>query len=287
MTASMSIADAEAQLAEEGWCVVPDVISREVASEAVECLWAAVEQNAEEGHSCYLPDVDPNAHMVRILNPLSTDALFRELMENGTALRMARAAIGQDLLIANCTANIARPGSGSMALHSDLAFILPEPWLHSWSANVIWCLTDVRPDNGATLYIPGSHRWRTRADVPADASDRLVPFEATAGSIIVMDGRLWHTSGANITADEDRALLFGYYSAAFLRPMINWNVVIEPDLQRQLSPTLRGLLGLNVFANTSQTEGRGQGHWKGLPVGREKALDDLRRVRGRTVAPAL
>ena len=44
---------------------------------------------------------------------------------------------------------------------------MPEPWTAPLSCNVIWCLTDVRGDNGATLHIPGSHEYRTRADVPA------------------------------------------------------------------------------------------------------------------------
>jgi ectoine hydroxylase-related dioxygenase (phytanoyl-CoA dioxygenase family) len=30
----------------------------------------------------------------------------------------------------------------------------------------------------------------------------LKPFEASAGSFIAMEGRLWHTSGANVTADQ-------------------------------------------------------------------------------------
>jgi ectoine hydroxylase-related dioxygenase (phytanoyl-CoA dioxygenase family) len=78
-----------------------------------------------------------------------------------------------------------------------------------------------------------------------------MPFEAPAGSIIAMDGRMWHTSGRNITASEDRALLFGYYSRAFLRPQVNWNAVLSPDVQAGLDPDFRKLLGLDAAANLS------------------------------------
>ena len=267
---------AKVHLAEHGWHIVADVISPQAAAEAVERLWAIAEANARQGYSCYLPGIDPNPGMVRILTPLD-DALFRDLIRQPTALAMARAVIGEEIVVANCTANIARPGARPMALHADLAFILPEPWIHPWSANVIWCLTDVHRDNGATRYIPGSHRWRTHADVPADAVDRLVPFEAKAGSIIVTDGRLWHTSGANVTKDGDRALLFAYYSAAFLRPMINWNVAIDPAIQPGFPPDLRRLLGLDALANNPNPEQ--QGDWKGMPVGAEQALAEFRRAR--------
>jgi ectoine hydroxylase-related dioxygenase (phytanoyl-CoA dioxygenase family) len=278
--------EAKAHLSQEGWCVVPDVIPRKTAAELTKRLWALVEENAREGYSCLLPDLDPNERMARILNPVPSDARFRALVEHDVAVEMARAAIGGDIILANCTANIARPGARSMALHSDLAFILPEPWLYPWSANVVWCLTDVHRDNGATLYVPGSHRWRTSSDVPPDAPDRLVPFEAGAGSIIVMDGRLWHTSGANITADKDRALLFGYYSASFLRPMINWTAVIAPEERGSYSPRLRQLLGFDVFANTSEGEREGQGDWRGRPVGAEQALAEFRQVAGQRAETA-
>jgi ectoine hydroxylase-related dioxygenase (phytanoyl-CoA dioxygenase family) len=275
---------AKAQLDAEGWCVVPDVMSREAAAEGHRRLWAIAEANAKEGYSCLLPDLDPDSHMVRILSPLSSDDYFRQLIQDETALAMAKAVIGHDLVVANCTGNISRPGSTPMMLHADLAFILPEPWIHPWSANVIFCLTDVHPDNGATLYVPGSHRWSTMADVPPNAKDLLVSFSAKAGSLVVMDGRLWHTSGNNITADEDRALLFGYYSASFLRPMINWSLAIPAEAQASASPVLRDLLGLDVFANASNTDQ--QGHWKGMPVGAERALADLRAARSKSVASA-
>ena len=139
-----------------------------------------------------------------------------------------------------------------MALHSDQSLVMPQPWIHPWAMNIIWCLTDVTPDNGATLYIPGSHLWQTRADVPENAHQRLRPFEAKAGSIIAMEGRLWHTSGANITADQDRALLFGYYTRTFLRPQVNWNVGLSQSTQATLSRQMRQWLGLELDANTGE-----------------------------------
>lgn len=93
--------------------------------------------------------------------------------------------------------------------------------------------------SGQAKTSPGSDRWTRRAEAPADAAQRLVPLVAEAGSIVAMDGRVWHTSGANVTPDEDRALLLGYCSADFLRP----------ETQRDLDPWVRGRLGLDAVAN--------------------------------------
>lgn len=281
---SGTIEAAKAQLSRDGWCIVPDVISKEAAASALDRLWQIAEANASEGFSCFLPGLDPNADMVRILTPLQSDGFFRDLIQNDTALDLARTAVGQDVIVANCTGNIALPGARSMALHSDLAFILPEPWLYPWSVNVVWCLTDAHPDNGATLYIPGSHEWRTSEDIPPNASDLLVPFEAAAGSVIAMDGRLWHTSGDNVTADQERALLFSYYSVPFLRPMINWTAVMPREIQEAATPRLRQLLGLDVFANTFESEKDGQGHWRGMPVGVSRAMEEFGRTATRRPA---
>jgi len=64
-----------------------------------------------------------------------------------------------------------------------------------------------------------------------------------------MDGRMWHTSGANTTADVQRAMLFGYYSADFIRPQQNWNAALSPATVADLSPQMRVWLGLDAAAN--------------------------------------
>jgi len=248
-----ALAAARTALADDGWCVVPDVLDPAATSQALDRLWAAAAEVERLGVPTFMPVLDPNASNVRVFYLLELDALFRDLIRHPTAIDLVQSLLGRAFLISNFTANIARPGSQSMALHSDQSLVVPEPWFEPWALNIIWCLTDVTFENGATLFIPGSHRWRTRADVPPDADTRLRPFEAKAGSIIAMDGRVWHTSGANITADQDRALLFGYYSRAFLRPQVNWNAALSPQTQAGLDRQMRGWLGLDATANTGES----------------------------------
>ena len=259
--------DAKAQLATEGWCAIPDVLSPAETRHALDRLWAAAEANEKAGGRNVIPGLDPNESSVRILNLIQADEVFRQLIQHPTALEFVRAVLGPEFLISNFAANIARPGARSMALHSDQAIVAPEPWLAPWSVNVIWCLGDIRLENGATMYIPGSHLWRTLDDVPRDAATRLKAFEAKAGSIVVMEGRMWHTSGANITTDEDRPLAFAYYSRSFLRPQVNWNMLLSPDLQNSLSPQMRHWLGLEMGAN-------GEFARRILGLGEQKQIND-------------
>lgn len=241
---------AKDQLRKEGWCVVPDVLDPQRSRAVLDRLWAAAQESERRGVSTFMPVLDPNPSNVRVFFLLELDPVFRELIQHPVAVEMVQALLGEDFLISNFTANIARPGSKSMALHSDQSLVVPEPWVQPWSLNIIWCLTDVTFENGATLFIPGSHRWQARADVPSDAVKRLRPFEAKAGSIIAMEGRIWHTSGANVTRDQDRALLFGYYTRPFLRPQVNWNACLSAETQAAQSPRMRRWLGLDVAANT-------------------------------------
>lgn len=80
-----------------------------------------------------------------------------------------------------------------------------------------------------------------------------MPFEANAGDIIVMDGRVWHTSGSNVTKDQDRALLFGYYTAAFMRQQVNWTAKLSQEIQASLTDEQKQWLGLGVVGNIGVT----------------------------------
>lgn len=238
-----------ADLERDGHAVVPDVLTPDEVMHAVERLWAASAASEARGIPTHIPQLDPNASNVRVFDLVDLDPLFVSLLEHPVADCIVSRFLGADHIVSNFTANIARPGSGSMFIHSDQSLVVPEPWLQPWAVNVIWCLGDVRPDNGATLHVPGSHLATTRDQLPPDLESRLVPFEARAGSVIVMEGRVWHTSGANVTESEDRPLLFAYYTKPFLRPQWNFTAALRPEVQATVSPVMRYRLGLDVTAN--------------------------------------
>ena len=82
------------------------------------------------------------------------------------------ALLGPDWVLSNFSGNIALPGSGSMNAHCDQSTIMPEPWVEQNCLNAIWCLDDVDEENGATRYLPGSHRFTRFSEVPADPKVR-------------------------------------------------------------------------------------------------------------------
>ncbi len=250
-------------LGEQGYCVIEDVLDLPKTADVRHRLVEAAAESERRGIPTYMEGLDPNPNNVRVFNLLDLDPVFVELISHPVALEIARHLLDDDFVISNFTANIAKPGSGSMSIHSDLALVLPEPWHAPWSLNVIWCLDDVRGENGGTLFMPGSHRFERREDIPADMADKMIPIEAKAGSVVAMEGRVWHTSGANVTRDEERGLLFGYYIRSFIRPQWNFNVGLSEETKATLSPELKDWLGLGVVANTKtgqqvQLKGRGR-----------------------------
>ena len=138
----------------------------------------------------------------------------------------------------------------------DQSTIMPEPWLEQNCLNAIWCLDDVDEGNGATRYLPGSHRFTRFSDVPADPKVGMRPFEASAGSVIIMHGRMWHTSGENVSTDRERCMLFALYASGYIRLQANWWQIIPHDARggavvgvaatarsEQPEPWLRGVPG--------------------------------------------
>lgn len=232
------------QLRDQGFCIVPNVLTGTALSDVQAALDRAAARSGPDER------LDPNNRNIRVYNLPGHDPAFIELLREPTARSLVAEVLGPNVLVSNFTANIALPGSRSMRTHSDQALVIPAPWHQPWAMNIIWCLDDVHAANGATLYVPGSHHYRSFEDVPADMDSRLRPFEAPAGSVIAMEGRLWHTSGANITSDEQRRMMFAYYTTDFIRGQVNWEALLPQHLKDGLDDELRTLLGLGPAANS-------------------------------------
>jgi len=237
------------QLIDEGFCIVPDVLSAGELCQVNSVIEFTIEESRRRGIATYTEFMDPNDRNVRLYTLPEFDQIFIELLRRPVALGYVRELLGDNYIVSSFTGNIALPGSRSMNWHSDQSLTIPPPWTDPWTMNIIWCLDDVHEGNGATRYVPGSHRYRMFNDLPRDLSAASKPFEASAGSIIAMDGRMWHTSGANVTADERRALLFAFYTKDFIRPQTNHDAALSPEAKARLDDDARALLGMGAAAN--------------------------------------
>lgn len=240
----------EAQLREEGWCVVPGALSPSELERVRTAFDRGLAAQIAVKGTAFDPRLDHNAQNLRLYDLPAIDPVFIELLMRADALAAARAAVPtHEIAISNFTANVSLPGSESMKLHSDQALVVPPPWSESWAVNVIWCLDDVDEENGATRYLPGSQHIVSSDDLPADAMARTRPFEARAGSFVVMEGRMWHTSGRNVSADRQRRLLFAYYTADFIRPQANWSEALPQQIKDAMDDDTRAMFGLGPAGN--------------------------------------
>jgi hypothetical protein len=246
----MIMLEHQRQLREEGFCIFPNALSKDELDRARAGLDKGIEITKLQLGSTHIRTLDPNDANIRVNNLPAVDPVFIELLTRDDALSAVHEVLGEHVLVSNFTANIALPGSGSMKLHSDQALVVPSPWPHPWAINIIWCLDDVHEANGATRYLPGSHRFQSLDEVPHDAMEQTLPFEAPAGSFIAMEGRLWHTSGCNRTEQERRRMMFAYYSSDFIRQQMNWTQSLPSDVVDGMNDATRALFGLGRAGNT-------------------------------------
>jgi ectoine hydroxylase-related dioxygenase (phytanoyl-CoA dioxygenase family) len=105
----------------------------------------------------------------------------------------------------------------------------------------------VRPDNGATRFIPGSHRW---PGSPADTlSDQRAAYDGEvlacgkAGSLLVFNGSAWHGHTAN-TSSAPRRSIQGAFIPRSGSAAIDFAARMQPETHKRISPLARQLLSL-------------------------------------------
>ena len=109
----------------------------------------------------------------------------------------------------------------------------------------MWMLTDFTAANGATCVVPGSHRSGRPPQAEGDMAGQ-VPIEGNAGSVLVWLGALWHRSGANTTANQQRMGANVAYIPRYIhRPSAGWPLLSRAAFA-ECTPALQQLLERSV-----------------------------------------
>lgn len=197
-----------------GYLVVPGALS---AAEL-----AAVRRAADEAEAAWR--ADPSRPGCRLPEFLEIEAIMEyhpllfDLVEHPAWFPKVRALLGSGIGLVDHAYYVTPPGGrlDGGAWHSDLAgrvhgVDLPRSLL---MIRVMVALADVPADGGATLVLPGSHRWGDEVVLPPVTTPEEMPgavaLACRAGDAYFFNGHLRHSPGTHRGAAVRRMLLYNY-----------------------------------------------------------------------------
>jgi ectoine hydroxylase-related dioxygenase (phytanoyl-CoA dioxygenase family) len=162
---------------------------------------------------------------------LHEDAVFQDLMMHPTLVGLVSYLLGQRCVVSSTAVFMKGPVSGGaptktkfavrgtglqLGLHSD-TIQRPEPFPpYAELCNATWLLSDYSKENGALVFVPGSHRQR-RHPREGEGVELAVPVEAPMGSLVVWHGNTWHGSFPNTVPGLRTGLAFEFCRAYIAR----------------------------------------------------------------------
>jgi len=134
------------------------------------------------------------------------------------------------------------PGEKAQVVHRDDSMFPISPKPFEFMVNAMWAYTPFTQGNGATLVVPGSHRWDPER---APAADEIIPAEMAPGEVLIYRGALIHAGGANRSPLPRTGIALSY-CLGWLRQSENQYFAAPPDIARHFGTELQDLLGYRV-----------------------------------------
>jgi ectoine hydroxylase-related dioxygenase (phytanoyl-CoA dioxygenase family) len=237
MPATAPGADVAERLLEDGYVVVTDLLSpAEVAAARADL--SRVLQATPTGRNDFEGRATQRIYALfaktRTFDAAATGPLLLEVLDQVLGPSQLSAPVGIRI----------GPGETAQVLHRDDSVYPLPPAGPPVVVNTMWPLDEFTARNGATRFIPGSHRWAPgRRPSPEDPVQAAI---MSPGSAMFYLGSLWHGGGANRTA-EPRLGVILEYAAGWLRPQENHCLAVPQDIVRNLPARLQELLGYGIY----------------------------------------
>ncbi|MEM7535427.1 MAG: phytanoyl-CoA dioxygenase family protein [Chloroflexota bacterium] len=271
------MAQNKANLDEFGYCLLANALTDEEVTALRTRL--AEQAAAEREQDVAYRDAGPAQGGVnqRLWFLVNKGQVFRDLLLHARMRELVAHVLGEQYLLSSFTANIANPG-GIIEMHTDQWWMpmstasghpvvkpgsmtranfrgnhlqkdettRPEMMPPAVACNVMWMLTDFTDENGATRVVPGSHLSGRQPDSILDEDANWLPGTGPAGTAMIFEGRLWHSTGANVS-DQPRLGALSYFCAPMFRQQENLMVGTDPEVLQNAPQELLDLLGFRLW----------------------------------------
>ena len=245
MADESTVTQAVEDLHANGFAVIENVISEERLAKAERDAEGLMEQSSFEA-----PGIDQPVK-ARLCKGLFTKSrIFDDLYVNPTVLDVVDKVLanedhpraynlwGGNLQLAGTMLKDNVPGESSRRIHQDDGLYPLPKSRQCVIINTLLALDPFTIETGATLVVPGSHLW----EKPPEQDAECESVEMSPGSVLLLDGRIWHTNGINRTTNQNRKALNCYYCTRWLRPYSGQYLGMTNEEVQQLSEPLQAIM---------------------------------------------
>ena len=209
----VAVGEMQRRLEADGWCVVEEVIPRDEVDGVRASVLATLEQRKQ---------ADDRGHVGKISGLINYDQSIAPYLAAPRLLGLCKAPLGDYVRISFTTCMTLFPSDQRGQWHADWPFNqqnaghIPAPYPNMVAhLTTIWMLSPFSPETGATLVVSGSHRADNNP-TGGNGVDLFEPYPSemqvsgAAGSVLVMDSRLWHAMSPNHSAEPRVGLAIRY-----------------------------------------------------------------------------
>jgi len=227
-------ADAIQELRDVGFVVIPGPVAPDGLAQLAAAYDSAVDSASSD-------DVAIGSSTTRVNDFVNRGPEFDELYVYQPVLKACCRIISQPFKLSTMHARTLRPRSQAQALHVDFKRDSDGYPM----VGVIFMVDEFRSDNGATRFVPGSHKGDILSDEllkdgRADYEDHVLAC-GPAGSIIVYNGSVWHGHTANLSGKPRRSIQ-GAYIRREAQSGGNLPARMSPETLARIGPLARYLL---------------------------------------------
>lgn len=234
----------------KGYVLIPNMISHQKCEKYKSIL----EKNFKKYSSKYINFkkdgslADKSLEKV-VYNLHNKDLSFFNLLENSLVLEILDIILKkgsyenkEPYYLNNISARCPLKGNPGQQIHLDSNLCGVN---YNLITNVMWYFDDVNKENGTTVVVPGSHKFKKYANHNNKVKNKVY-IKAKKGSLLIFNANLWH-GGSSKKNDKSRWALVLGYARWFIKPSFDYMKNTPIKIYNKLSSKQKSLLGFDLI----------------------------------------